>query len=1266
MYNQIKSLGSKKIDKIIHKLNLEDKKHIFKNASTIKNLLEKTHYNGDITEQSIINHFIQFHDTMIQTGDDHYTIDDYVVGEALPNLRTIQSKEKSKEYEKFYRGVDRFINSIDNTPLPGEAFRKREGNLIEKTNGRKFTIDFTKYNDEDKDIILNDLMSKFWERFLSKITLEQKWSLHYQLKNGKWYQTSIHTNNIDDIKEYLRNQIWNVVVDEIDLPDSDKPFCADFQFIQKMEFYDYTPYPNIKKPKRGLNANKKYNAPVIGNTYDKRNGRFWKWTLDMPSNILNLERYQIYNNINESTIKSMAKTHCLIYALEQFGIPLDITEDIKTYITHGHFPMSKLNEISESSGINFSVRYYSDINDKPKHMKFEVENAKYTVNLLLYQEHYMLDEDVEFNTQYIKYREQMGENPANTKNWTINDMLRVKSYDKKENKYKKYRSDEKPKTSLPKLLKTLFEYDLFKPITFNDYNIYCSNLYKENLEESAIIAINEKDTRLIEDFKDIAVKENIENVKKFVFNELNEKYYDRESIFATVSNRIKNDPEHKYELKFIDGKLRESITERHPMPSCLIFADFECSTNGEQHKEYCICADKVNTKTNKLIEHFEYFDPETCAVKFLDWCDDGAYIYFHNLTYDMNFLLKHFDKVKGNPIIFNGRDMSYNVIYAEKQLTIRDSYAMISSKLESFPSMFKLDSGEKEAFPYSYYTSDIVMDAAKGNINDAMKYVKPSLREQFIKNINNINGVKINDDEFDMKKYALFYCNQDVRILREGFCKFRCDMLEALDIDCIKSLSISSVADKYFKREIYYKNGNLYEVSGILQRNISKCVIGGRCMTADNKKQIEEGEDHIVDFDAVSLYPSAIHRLYVLEGKPKVIPRAWKQEYLLSRLFDDDQVKPTKDKNISGFFVKIHIDEIGIERHFPLIVFNPALNPDMDPDIPRSSNVCCNMWCDHITLQDLIRFQRIKYTLLGGYYYSGNRDVSCRDVIQNLFELRLKYKKEDNPLQNVIKLILNSIYGKTIIKPIEHKHVFIKKEDTLNYHIRNFNDIVSSYEIDGGNLTKFKVITPINKHYNFSPFGINILAMSKRIMNEVFCLAEDMGKKIFYQDTDSGHYYEDDIKEIAEAYRTKYGRELIGKQLGQFHTDFANIDNNAGMPVAIKSIFLGKKSYIDMLTDDKNNIAFHARMKGITPNAIVNKANEMFPDSVNIKYEGGLYVPLRNEGVDGDYSIYNLYKYLYDGNSVEFDLVDEFSPCFDFKENKTIISKEHFFREVRF
>ncbi|EAX73803.1 hypothetical protein TVAG_111730, partial [Trichomonas vaginalis G3] len=360
-------------------------------------------------------------------------------------------------------------------------------------------------------------------------------------------------------------------------------------------------------------------------------------------------------------------------------------------------------------------------------------------------------------------------------------------------------------------------------------------------------------------------------------------------------------------------------------------------------------------------------------------------------------------------------------------------------------------------------------------------------------------------------------------------------------------------------------------------------------MLSDNMKQKSE-KKLIADFDAVSLYPSAIARLYTLEGIPKVMKdEMLSTEYLMRHLFDDDQKEPIGEKFMSGFFVLIKITEIGIHRHFPLIVCDPELNTELN--VPRSSNTCCLMYVDHITLQDLIKYQGVKCEVLQGYYYDGNRDIRIRDEVKKLFELRLKYKKEGNPLQENIKLILNSIYGKTILSPIESKITIVDDKDAIRYAIRNYNHIVKFEGLDGSDKTIFKLTKSICRHFNFCPLGVNILSMSKRIMCEVFCTAEDLGMDIFYSDTDSMHLYNEDIPRLAEEFEKRYGRVLIGKNLGQFHSDFAEITPGK-QSLAYKSIFCGKKTYIDLLTNDLNEVAFHCRMKGVKQDVIALTANE--------------------------------------------------------------------------
>ena len=69
------------------------------------------------------------------------------------------------------------------------------------------------------------------------------------------------------------------------------------------------------------------------------------------------------------------------------------------------------------------------------------------------------------------------------------------------------------------------------------------------------------------------------------------------------------------------------------------------------------------------------------------------------------------------------------------------------------------------------------------------------------------------------------------------------------------------------------KNGcydNVYQVAGAIQQFISRCVVGCRVMTNSNKQY--HVKKKTADFDACSLYPSAMHYMDgLLEDKPKVI-----------------------------------------------------------------------------------------------------------------------------------------------------------------------------------------------------------------------------------------------------------------------------------------------------------------------------------------------------------------------------------------------------------
>jgi hypothetical protein len=137
----------------------------------------------------------------------------------------------------------------------------------------------------------------------------------------------------------------------------------------------------------------------------------------------------------------------------------------------------------------------------------------------------------------------------------------------------------------------------------------------------------------------------------------------------------------------------------------------------------------------------------------------------------------------------------------------------------------------------------------------------------------------------------------------------------------------------------------------------------------------------------------------------------------------------------------------------------------------------------------------------------------------------------------------------------------------------------------------------IINHFTGVHMACQVLSMSKRIMNEVMCLAEDNDLKIFYQDTDSMHIEQQHIKILSKKFKEKYNKELIGEKMGQFHSDFEVKGADKDYEInAVESIFLGKKAYIDKLEYKKNGqlqYDYHIRMKGM-PSQIIKDYNENY------------------------------------------------------------------------
>lgn len=601
-------------------------------------------------------------------------------------------------------------------------------------------------------------------------------------------------------------------------------------------------------------------------------------------------------------------------------------------------------------------------------------------------------------------------------------------------------------------------------------------------------------------------------------------------------------------------------------------------------------------------------------------------LYFHNMKYDFS-LMKTTITIT-NMCEKDGAIYSVDLIYKKIKITLKDSYKVFAGRLADFSEAFKLpdELKKKEAINYDYYNEKTILDET-ASIKVYSHGIKQSDKDLFLENV---KPFMTDELKFKHMDYYRYYLKYDVLVLQAGMKAFNTVIKNTFGKPIYNFLTISSFADDYFKSRHVYDG--IYETKSGLKKFLSKAVYGGRVNVCEQyKKQVIH--KRINDFDGVSLYPSAIDRLCTEYGLP--IGKA--KRY-------------AGDLNKDYYIVDIEITKINKKQQNPFIALKTDTSIKYINEIPEGGLIVC---VDRFTLEDYIKFHDIEYKILDGVYYDEGFNTSFK-CIKDVFNERLKQKAlktaDGDILQNIYKLIMNAAYGKTLLKSSCEKDFIVNARDYNKYVYNNFNTIkyckklskhqylVTQYEPDAS--------------YNRAQCGIAILSMSKRIMNEVMDTASTNDINIYYQDTDSMHIDDDKINKLAELYDAKYNKCLVGKNLGQFHSDFKHQNGKAKDVVAVKSVFLGKKAYIDYLEgtlpDGSKEYCTHARLKGINEISLINVAKTYENDNMND-------------------NIFNVYEDLANDSTIEFILNPDNKPSFKFtSEGVSKIETNTFKRNVSF
>jgi len=1153
----------------------------------------------------------------------------------------------------------------------------------EKTRIRKLMDRFIDGTIDEFDIRLDRLGKKSLKVLLNNLDLSD---------TGKFLMTAYDGDEVKRIWTYNSRManIWEQVVDGSQFTEIVETSKSDEKIVEVIRNFDRLVVSRIEDDGK---------VEFEGNQL--KNGAYFPYYHKLPHK--DLSRFGIYSSKAEAVANGNYKDNCFYEALRFGGASEEVLQVVRTKMKNRYIKNSDIKPICAEAGIYVEVKCrrkrivvkgkipqgkkprIDDSQHGDKSLK-GVEGKSFMLGLVC--DHFFLNEELEepISNYCLKNWNKMKDNlpynygrRAGNRKATKKDGLTDNSFKLVE---KLLDDRENLLTKIPRvdLLDTQY-YDQNKSIetlTFGDENVQEMEDKLDKVIENHNLRKNAKIVNVFVDFetntKARQAKHTIDqNGNITSYNTKNKKNQTkiRHKAFlgcmkATYYKKIKNK----------DG---EVVGEKFVENDMMTFYDKGLKTY-RRNGENCVYE---NTPGRQMVKHI--------ADTYYHF--DIINIIAHNAGYDLRvglfpYLYEYKGIENGNQLILGSGNIYPSSKTAKDYLKslekprkhipvkIKCSYKMTDIPLKKFGKVFKLPQ-PKEVMPYDAYTTKNV-NLRYIDYKEFLSYVKEHEKKQFLENVNRWKLYDSETDKIDIIGYAREYCKIDVDVMRKGYEMFREHIkqisLKVIDkdikavckdlfIDIYSHYTISSVANEMMLI------GGCYEgtcrFAGVVREFIQKCVVGGRVMTRKNEKvKVKYEKDkkkhkvveiaghsyekyshsYIYDVDATSLYPSSLFRIPgFIKGIPKILPDMkgyTNREEIINIL--------NTMTNDSHYFLEININRVGIDRKFPLMSYTDGLTRKWTNEVIGEDDEPIAMYCDRTMLEDWIEFHDIDFKIVRGYYFDEGYNPKINTTMKFLFEERVAQKKLKNPIQNTIKLLMNSGYGKTLEKAHEDAILYKTDRELKNYLKRKYNfvkEVVPT--IDG----RYKCVewSSIDRHYNQVHQGVSVLSMSKRIMSEVMCLAEDNDYDIYYTDTDSIHMDSEDSKLLYGLWDKKYGgkpdrtyhritdfrrpKHLLGvgdeSYLGQFHNDF-DLDGvekkKEHLTRSVCFIGLGKKCYVDILEGfdeyDKLIEGFHIRMKGVSEDAILWKAKQR-ANQVKKKLRDGAQM---------------LYENLYKGNSETFDL----------------------------
>lgn len=480
------------------------------------------------------------------------------------------------------------------------------------------------------------------------------------------------------------------------------------------------------------------------------------------------------------------------------------------------------------------------------------------------------------------------------------------------------------------------------------------------------------------------------------------------------------------------------------------------------------------------------------------------------------------------------------------------------------PDKFAISNGSLVMFEYNNFKCIDLCKHLQGSLSQNLKSFNCSIAKG---EFNHDLAVRWEDMSELMRQQIKTYLEADVKGLKELYEKVNETIFDKYKLNLSSYISTSSLTYTLWKQSInkkyFIQLPNLDQEKGFRES-----VRGGRTYLSKKRfissqyndiingtKKFDELDDYVVDCDVVSLYPTAMA----------------KYEYPTGECYKYDINKPT-EKGVMGIFkIKYETNKncqhsIGGRRE------NESLKWDLKDEINGA-------WYSSVDIDDMLNNgYNVEY--LEGWYWT-KKEYIFKDYIEDLFK-----KKEQSAKGSVeyslAKLFMNALYGKTIQRPIYSKNEIVKSNSHY-WKFRNDNYIKEIHELGtdivliGEPRNVIKLEKCISKPTHLGSF---ILAYSRRIMlnymkeaNPYFN-SQDVSNRVkndfYYTDTDSLQMHINNARLMSN-----FG----GKKLGC-------IDDDLGGGKIIRGLWIAPKLYMLEYLNNKNEIHYHFRGKGLTNDSL--------------------------------------------------------------------------------